>query len=222
MIWHRHPIQEASITTRKKMLSWTQLSHYILVLCIGRWPVYHCGNTRITTFLEWKYLAKKDKQSCSKVIKMLKNKGNDEKSAPQARQKIGYFGVFFRFLVFIPPLVNDKSETRGGINTRNTISGNPGNYTPPLCPSPDIWQRGGYSCTVSIRSGILADFADFPHYTACQNTIFSSRLRRDFLLYIHAKYRKFPRAYGAFDGYSRKTVLRRRQEIFGAFRNQYR
>ena len=53
---------------------------------------------------------------------MLKNKGNDEKSAPQARQKIGYFGVFFRFFVFIPPLVNDKSETRGGgINTRNTI-----------------------------------------------------------------------------------------------------
>ena len=55
------------------------------------------------------------------MIKKLKNQGNDEKSAPQARQKIGYFGVFFRFFVFIPPLVNDKSETRGGINTRNTI-----------------------------------------------------------------------------------------------------
>ena len=55
------------------------------------------------------------------MIKKLKNRGNDEKIAPQASQKIGYFGVFFGFLVFIPPLVNDKSETRGGINTRNTI-----------------------------------------------------------------------------------------------------
>ena len=58
------------------------------------------------------------------MIKKLKNQGNDEKSAPQARQKIGYFGVFFRFFVVIPPLVIDRSETRGGITTRNTIDRN--------------------------------------------------------------------------------------------------
>tara|TARA_B100001250_G_C19032710_1_gene458204 strand:- start:22 stop:255 length:234 start_codon:yes stop_codon:yes gene_type:complete len=52
------------------------------------------------------------KQS-SKEIKKVKNKGNNVKNAPQARQKIGIFGVFFLDLVIIPPLVDDKSETRG-------------------------------------------------------------------------------------------------------------
>ena len=109
-------IQEASFTTRKntkKYWAGRGSDTFFLVLRIGRWCVYHCGNRLVTTFLEWNYPAQKDKKVASKWSKSSKIKEMMRKARRRRAKNRLFWGIFQIFCIYPPPLLMTNLKQGG-------------------------------------------------------------------------------------------------------------